>query len=792
MLVSMNWVRDFVDLDGLDLEALIRRFTLSTAEVEEVVHKGEDTKGIVVGKILTVEKPPASKKLHLLKVDAGAGVLDVVCGAPNVRPGMHVAFAPAGAVVGGMEIQKAAIAGFESNGMCCSERELGLSADHEGILDLDAALGLDFQLGAPVENYIELCDVIFEIDNKSLTNRPDLWGIYGIAREFAALTGSHLKPVPQVDFSAYEGLPAIDISIDDPACYCYCGLKVENVSVKKSPLAMRARLHACGMRGINLLADLTNYLMLELGQPMHAFDLRRVDSIRVKTFAAPFTFRTLDGSDRAIDQNTLMICTGEGEPVAVAGIMGGFASDIKDDTSALLLESATFDPVSIRKSAGRLGLRTDASARYEKALDPRLAAPAAARFLNLLQACDSGAKVISSLTRAERYSYPEISIDLKQSTIDRLTGITIEKERIGEILRSLGFGVEETAQGYQVAVPSYRATKDISIEADLIEEIARVYGYDNFEVKSAGGLLAPVRAARGKTDENFIKDLLVQRYSLHEVHSYLWADQAKFRELDLEIEPNVRLRNSVNPNHETLRTGMIPTLLTFISDNKGYSEDYGIFEIGRVLRGLDEAGLCDERKVLGIALYSREQSEQALFFKLKNCIDELLFTLRQQRAQFPQAEPNHGWQHPVNTFAIELEGQALGHIGAVHPRNGQRIDKKAAVAAAELELDQLAGIPARQIRYSEPSKYPGIEVDLSFVLGGHAYAEIERIARAQAGVELQSVKLVDIYTPEGQSASVTIRLSFADRTKTLARAEVQPQIDQLIEALRQTGIALKD
>jgi len=713
-----------------------------------------------------------------------------VCGAPNVRKGMHVAFAPAGSQVGGMEIKKTKIAGFESNGMCCSEQELGLSNDHDGILDLDT-LGIDFILGTPVEHVIELYDVIFEVDNKSLTNRPDLWGIYGIAREFAALTDRPLKTIPQVDLAQYENLPPIDIVIDDPACYCYCGLKVENISVKKSPLQMRSRIFACGMRGINLMADLTNYLMLELGQPMHAFDLRQVSNIRVKTFDTPFTFQTLDGNDRDINPDTLMICTSDGNPVAVAGIMGGYASDIKDDTSALLLESATFDPVSIRKSTGRLGLRTDASARYEKALDPKLADLAVARFVHLLQQCDSSVKIISGLTRASMFDYPEIIIDLKQSYIDRYTGVSIEQARVSSILRSLGFGVEETADGYQVRVPGFRATKDISIAADLVEEITRVYGYDNFEVKSTASLLAPVRAARSKTDEARVKDILVRRHNLHEAHSYVWADQAKYKELCLEIEPNVRLLNSVNPDHETLRNSMIPTLLTFIYENKGYAQAYGIFETGRVVKGLDEAGLCDERRVLGIALYAREQSEEALFFRLRHMLDELIFTLRHRGARFPQMDPAHAWQHPVNTFAIELQEQRLGHVCALHPRNGQKIDKKAAIVAAELDLGLLADIPSQPIQYHEPSKYPGIDVDLSLALDGHVYADIAEIVEEFGGEWLQSVALVDIYAPEGQRAGVTVRLSFADHARTLVRAELQPCIDRLIAELREKGIGLK-
>ena len=791
MLVSMNWVRDFVDLDGLDLEALIHRFTLSTAEVEEIIHKGDGTNGIIVAKILTVEDHPNSKKLHLLTVDKGSEIVNCVCGAPNVRVNMHVAFAPAGASVGGMALTKATIAGYESNGMCCSESELGLSDNHDGILDLDA-LGIDLTLGTPVEDIIELYDTIFEVDNKSLTNRPDLWGIYGIAREFAALTDRPLRPVAQADLAAYDSLPAVDITIEDPACYRYCGLKVENISTTKSPIAMRARLHACGMRGINLLADLTNYLMLELGQPMHAFDQRSVSGIRVKTFDQPFTFQTLDGMDREIDENTLMICTDGGAPVAIAGIMGGYESEIKDDTTSLLLESATFDPVSVRKSSGRLGLRTDASARYEKALDPELTVPAIGRFLHLLQQCDEGVKVTSRLSQAEQFNYPELTIELKQSYIDRYAGISIASERIAAILRSLDFGVTETADGYSVTVPSHRATKDVTIAADLIEEITRVYGYDNFEIKSANSLLAPVRAAQGKTDEARAADLLVQRHGLHEVHSYVWTDLAKLKELELENEPNVRLLNSVNPNHEVLRNSMIPTLLAFINENKGYADDYGLFEIGRVVHGLNDAGLCDERKVLGIALFSKEQSEEKLFFRLRNILDELIFTLRHTRAAFPKMQPAHGWQHPVNTFAVEVEGVRLGHISAIHPRNGLKIDKKAAIAAAELDMGLFAGIAAQPVQYSEPSKYPGMDIDLSFVPAGHTYADIAHAVNELRLEWLQAMSLVDVYAPEGQQASITIRLRFADRAKTLARAELQPCIDQLVATLQAKGIAMKE
>ena len=306
MFLSMNWISDFVDFTGLDKLKLISQFSLSTAEVEnEIFFKGKDISGIVVAEIKSVEEHPESKKLHLLKVDAGDGQLtDVVCGAPNVRVGMKTAFAKVGAKIGGIEITPRKLAGFTSNGMCCSEKEIGISDEHSGIMEItdDAANGTD------LKEIYQIEDIIFEVDNKSLTNRPDLWGHYGIAREFAALAGRELKPIEGVDLSEYDGLPKVDMKIEDALCQRYSCLQVENIKKNVSPVNMRIRLFYCGMRAINLLADLTNYLMLEMGQPMHAFDSRKVSKIRIKRFDKPFTFKTLDGVERNIDENTLMIC----------------------------------------------------------------------------------------------------------------------------------------------------------------------------------------------------------------------------------------------------------------------------------------------------------------------------------------------------------------------------------------------------------------------------------------------------------------------------------------------------
>ena len=302
MFLSMNWISDFVDLTGLDKTKLINQFSLSAAEVEnEIFDKGSDLNGIVVAEIKSVENHPESKKLHLLKVDAGESELtDVVCGAPNVRVGMKTAFAKVGAQIGDITISPRPLAGYMSHGMCCSEKEIGISDDNSGIMEITE----DVANGTDIKSVYDIDDIIFEVDNKSLTNRPDLWGHYGIAREFATLAKRPLKPLECVDLSMYSSLPAIDMKIEDKLCQRYSCLQVDNITKTVSPVNMRIRLFYCGMRGINLLADLTNYLMLEMGQPMHAFDSRKVESIRIKRFESPFTFRTLDGIDREIDENT--------------------------------------------------------------------------------------------------------------------------------------------------------------------------------------------------------------------------------------------------------------------------------------------------------------------------------------------------------------------------------------------------------------------------------------------------------------------------------------------------------
>ncbi|MBO4283325.1 MAG: phenylalanine--tRNA ligase subunit beta [Clostridia bacterium] len=789
MLLSMNWIGDFVDLSGLDRRALIQRFTLSTAEVEEVIEKGADTFGVIVAKIVSVDPHPSSAKLHLLKIDTGKEVVDCVCGAPNVRPDMKVAFATVGASVSGNKIGEAVIAGYPSFGMCCSEAELGISADHSGLMEIED----DIPLGTDLKSVYEIDDLLFEVDNKSLTNRPDLWGHYGIAREFATLANRPLRPVPTHPTAGYANLPALSIDVPEPdLCFRYSGITVEGISVKKSPVNMRIRLYYCGSRAINLLADLTNYVMMELGQPMHAFDRRRVGQVEVHRFPAPFAFKTLDGVERNIDENMLMICS-KGEPVAIAGVMGGLSSEIEDDTDSLFLESANFNGISVRKTSSRLGLRTDASMRYEKMLDPELTVPAIERFLALLFAADPNAKVTSRLTDVYVRRFDKITLEIDKPFVDRYTGIDISCDQIAATLTSLGFGVTRNGDSFKVEVPSWRATKDVTIKADLIEEITRIYGYDNFQITTTLSPLHPVRAEVPATDAKGIKDLLVSRFSLHEVHSYIWSDAAKDKLLGIETPTNVRLLNAQTPEHASLRVSMIPTLLSFAYENKGYADSYGLFEIGHTVDGLAADKTCNERKKLGVVLFDRTVNEETLYYRAHEMLIALFRTLKHRAPDFKSVEPRFNWQHPVNLSAVVCDGKEVGFFTTLHPAVRAKLDKKAAVVAFELDIEIFSSISEKPLAYSEPSRYPGIAIDLSFAasVGALDFAAVEKTAREVAGEYLKDVSLIDLYDGEN-GESVTLRFTFSSNEKTLARTEIQPAADAVVAALSADfGMTLK-
>ena len=786
MFVSINWIKEYVDLEGLDIKKLINSFTLATAEVEDIIVKGEDLRDVVVGEILSIENHPNSKKLHLLKVDGGDRIYDVVCGAPNVRENMKIAFVKAGGRVPAGEITKATVAGFESEGMCCSAFELGLSDDKSGLMEID----VDAPNGTNLKDIYPIDDIIFEVDNKSLTNRPDLWGHYGIAREFAALTDRELKPLPLSDL-AYDGDEKIKVTVGrEDLVYRYSCVKMDNITKNVSPMSLQIRLYYCGMRGINLLADLTNYIMLEMGQPTHAFDANKIDEIVVDTPKTDCKFTTLDNIERDITTDTLLINNGS-TPVAVAGIMGGLDSEIVGDTDAVVLECANFDGVSVRKSSSRLGLRTDASARYEKMLDPEMTVTAAKRFAYLLQSIDKGARVASQLTDEYVRKYPEINISFNKAYVDKYTGIDISEERILKTLTALGFDVEKVGEEFKVKVPSFRATKDVTIKADIIEEITRIYGYDNFSIITTKSPLKPVKSSPVRAQSNEIKDILVKHYNLHEVHSYIWCDVRKYKKLGIEVEENVKVLNIESSDNGTIRNSMIPTLLSAVSDNKDYSDSYGIFEIGRVAAGVKEDGIANERRRLGIVLFDKTISEKDLFFKAVSMVNEIFLQIKHKAPVLAKVQPTHAWQHPKNTASISCDGVNVGAINTLHPANAQKLDKNGSAVCIEIDVDDFITICGDNISFVEPSTQQSTYYDLSLIMKeGVTFADMSECWNKLGLAELNNVKVIDTYEKDGIK-SITVRLIFSSKEKTLEMDEVQAWIDEILANLKAIGIEMR-
>ena len=783
MLVSMNWIKDFVDLEGEDLDKLIKRFTLSTAEVEDVYYKGADVKNVVVGEILSCVAHPDSDHLHVLKVDGGDQIYDVVCGALNARVGIKTAFAKVGGQVGPIAIKPAKLRGIESFGMCCSEKELGISDNNDGIMELP----LELKNGTDLKDIYPIDDVVFEVDNKSLTNRPDLWGHYGMAREFAALTGRKLKDLEVME-NDYSGDNTVDIDIrNTDLVYRYTSVRVENITKKESLPAMKIRLYYCGTRAINLLADLTNYLMLELGQPMHAFDGRMIEKIVVDTPKEDCKFTTLDGQERDITTDTLLIYNNE-TPVAIAGIMGGLQSEIKDDTSSLVLESANFDGVSIRKSASRLALRTDASARYEKTLDPQMTMLAVKRFLKLLFDVDKNAKITSKICDVYPKKYPELTIDFDKAFIDRYTGIDISSERIYDTLVSLGFETKRDKDSFVTKVPSWRATKDVSMKADIVEEITRIYGYDNFEIKTTMSPLLPAKTSLLRKEENLVKDILVKTYGFNEVHSRIWQDEDDLKNIGLSVEENVKLLGFAE-NQGVLRTCMAQSLLPMVNKNKNSRPSFGIFEIGRAVEGVNEDDTAKEVRHLCAVFYSKEEPEKNLYIKAVGMINSIVDELKHKGVKYEKCEPKHVWQHPKNTSKITLDGVELGVINTLHPKTLAKIAKNAFVVTVEIDMDKLLGVNADNLEFDEPSKFPGIDYDLSLVIpDGVRFENLENCWKKNS--ILKDVSVIDFYD-NGIVKSVTLRFHYENVERTLTSEEVQKSIDKILDKLGQIDVKLK-
>ena len=533
MKISFDWISDFVDLSDLEPKALAEQITLAIAEVEEVETLQRHLDGVVVGQVASVaplSEAPGEKRTRvevLTSANTTADSLVTVCGAPNVRQGLKVAVARPGAVVaGGKTIESAEVGGVISQGMLCSAAELGFGDAHEGLMELPA----DLPLGAPLSEHVGQQDTVIEIDNKSLTHRPDLWGHYGFAREIAAVLKRPLKPLDSVELKAFAGLPPVDIVVDDTeACPAYSALRFRapKLAGRAAPLIMQARLLAVGARSLGFAVDVTNYVMLELGQPTHAFDGDKIDGIRVGRPESALDMVTLDGESRKLDGRDLVVWTGD-KPAALAGVMGGQDTEVTDDTREYLLESANFHGPTIRRTATRLNLRSDASRRFEKN-QPAVHVPlATARIVHLLQEAGVGVQATSNFSVCGDVAAPERSVNLPADFVAKRSGSNISEAQVGEVLTSLGFSVTpnpaKEGGGLRVDVPGHRVRQDIAIPEDLLEEVLRVHGYGQIDPVSPSLAVSVVPRNNSLRAQHKARRVLSQSFGFHEAQTYGWFD----------------------------------------------------------------------------------------------------------------------------------------------------------------------------------------------------------------------------------------------------------------------------
>ncbi len=776
MKISCNILKKHIkNSESIDWLKVWDKFTIRTAEVEGVEVKGNGFDGVVVGQIMTCENHPESKKLHVLTVDVGDEVLQIVCGAPNVRVGLKVALVRVGGRIDTITIGKRPLVGIDSYGMCCSGRELGISDDHAGIVELPD----HYVIGTDIKKYLtEIDDIIVEIDNKSLTNRPDLWGHYGIAREIAAITGTELIDMELEELVNNKQNLTININNSD-LCFRYTGIKLDNLSKNETPLWMKTFLYYAGMRSISLLVDITNYIMLELGQPMHAFDSRKVSNIEVGLANDGDTFTTLDGIERTLTNEDLMI-KNNNDYIAIAGVMGGLESEVLEDTSSIILESASFLASSVRKTASRLSLRTEASARFEKSLDPNMAEIATKRFIKILKDIDNGVVVSSNFTDVYPTVLKENNIDLSKELLNRYMGHEMDSKIVVEILTGLGFIVNEKSDSYNVVVPTYRSTKDVTVAADLIEEVSRMYGYENFVIEPLKLALTFDKLENDYDQEYEVKNYLASAFNYNEVHTYIWNNNSLMKSLNIENN-NIKLLGKSEDN--TLRDSLTLSLLGVAETNFKYNDIVNVYEIGSVFKNNEST------KVLELLLGNDNSRVEELYNEVKLVVNSLFNRFKNVDVKYVLSSSDNIYVDGYS-YNILVNDEVYGSINIIHPKVVNTISKKKAIVNASIDFTKFINLSMNSILYKDVSKYPEVSLDYTIVVNSDIkYSDIHSVLNDYRSDYIIKYSLVDLYKRDGE-AKYTVRYLVGSNTKTLSQDELEEFKNKFIEHIKKNGYSI--
>jgi phenylalanyl-tRNA synthetase beta chain len=764
MKFSYQWLSELVDGLAAEPSELLRLITLKTAECEGLEQTGALLAEATLAEVVSVEEIPGSHNRKALVKTQHSGVRTVVCGAPNCRPGLRTVYVPIG---------KKTIAGVESDGMLASGKELGLNRDHEGIVEWPGR-ALDLRP-----------DWVIEVDNKSLTHRPDLWGHYGMAREVAAVTGRPLRDPIQMSRLPDAPSPVRAQVEDFTLCPRYSALVFENVTVGPSPLWLQYRLESIGLNPINNIVDVTNYVMAELGQPMHAFDADKLagDTIFVRGARPGETIVALNQESYTLDPSNLVIADANGA-IAIAGVIGGGDSAIGESTRRLVLESANFHPTSVRRTAAKIKNRTDASMRFEKSQDPENTVRGLARAAQLLEMVSPGIRLVGGLCDAYQPLPAVAPIRLPLAWLDRKLGIAAGAGRVRSILQALQFGVTEPEAGvFEVTVPSWRATKDISLKEDLVEEIGRMIGYIDIPPTAP---LVPATVPPSNPEREFQHRLRdrVAAQGFTEVYNYSFLSEAAVAEFGWRPADHVRLLNPIAQGQDLMRQSLLPGILRNLRENRKHFERFRLFEMGVEVHKDASGQLPREVPHVAAAIFEREDGAPALF-ELKRLAESLLPGVEIQPVA---ARP---FEHPARAADVVFSGETLGRLFEFHPSllDGGR------GAVLDLNVEMLHRLSARTVKYQPLRRYPTSAFDLSVVTPLRTLVgDIQRGLREFAAADLVQLEFQRQYSgpplPEG-TKSVSFRLTVGASDRTLSNDDVTTIRTRIIKGMRSRGFELR-
>ena len=793
MKASIEWLKDYSDID-VSTKELADILTMTGSKVETIEEKGEDIKNVVVGKILEIEKHPNADRLVVTKIDIGNGEkLQIVTGADNIKVNDIVPIAKDGAELpGGKKIKTGKLRDVDSQGMMCSVGELGLDIENypgqieHGIMILDNKY--EKNLGEDITEVLKLKESV--LDFEITCNRPDCFSIEGLGREVAVSLDKKFKNphrnIDELKIGNKNSIEGLTVNIEEPnLCYRYIARVVKNVKVKQSPEWLVKRLNACGIRAINNIVDITNYVMLEMGQPLHAFDINSIagKQITVRRAKADEKIVTLDGVERTLN-NDMLVIADKDKPVAIAGVMGGENSEIEADTNTVVFESAVFYGGSVRKTAKAVGLRTEASSRYEKGLSPENTFRAINRAIELVELLEAGDPVDGMIdVYPTKQKINKIKLDVNR--INNLLGINLSKEDMIKILEKLEIKVEN-----DVIIPPYFRT-DIEQLADVAEEILRIYGYDKLETT----LINAETTLGGKNKEQTIKDNVseyLEAKGFSEIYTYGFISEKDLIKCNIDKEDNlfkqtVKIKNPLSEDYTIMKTTPIPTLLQVLQSNNNYkNKNVKVFELAKTYKNVSEkiekGELPEENTVLTIGMYGEKED----FYTLKGVVENVLEVAGVKKYDLFKDEENKLY-HPGRCASLKVGNDIFASLGELHPLVAENYNLNDRVLIAEINIDKIVKYARFNKKYVEIPKYPAVERDIAMVVDEAVeVGQIERIITKKAKKMLEEINLFDVYRNEklGENKkSVAYSLKFRLSDRTLTDEEVNSTMQEIITAL---------